>query len=86
MAEAFLRLDAKDRLDALGVAAGQLDRPTHLLDVSPKLGGGSDCNRRGWAVHLSFTIRPYDLYSGHWRTPCTLLRKPGNPHRSTPSR
>jgi len=45
MAEAFLRLDAKDRLDALGVAADRLGRPAHLLDVSPKLGGGSDCNR-----------------------------------------
>jgi hypothetical protein len=45
MAEAFLRLNAKDRLDALGVAADRLGRPAHLLDVSPKLGGVSDCNR-----------------------------------------
>ena len=32
MAEAFLRLDAKDRLDALGVAADRLGRPAHLLE------------------------------------------------------
>jgi hypothetical protein len=32
MAEAFLRLDAKDRLDALGVAADWLGRPAHLLE------------------------------------------------------
>lgn len=32
MAEAFLRLNAKDRLDALGVAADRLGRPAHLLE------------------------------------------------------
>jgi hypothetical protein len=32
MAEAFLRLTAKDRLDALGVAADRLGRPAHLLE------------------------------------------------------
>jgi hypothetical protein len=32
MAEAFLRLTAKDRLDALGVAADLLGRPAHLLE------------------------------------------------------
>ena len=32
MAEAFLRLDANDRLDALGVAADRLGRPAHLLE------------------------------------------------------
>ena len=32
MAEAFLRLDAKDRLDALGVAADRLGRTAHLLE------------------------------------------------------
>lgn len=32
MAEAFLRLSAGDRLDALGVAADQLGRPAHLLE------------------------------------------------------
>lgn len=32
MAEAFLRLSAKDRLDALGVAADRLGRPAHLLE------------------------------------------------------
>ena len=32
MAEAFLRLNGKDRLDALGVAADQLGRPAHLLE------------------------------------------------------
>ena len=32
MAEAFLGLDAKDRLDALGVAADRLGRPAHLLE------------------------------------------------------
>lgn len=45
MAEAFLRLNAKDRLDALGVAADRLGRPAHLLEISPKLGAGSDYNR-----------------------------------------
>ena len=32
MAEAFLRLSGKDRLDALGVAADRLGRPAHLLE------------------------------------------------------
>ena len=32
MAEAFLRLTVKDRLDALGVAADRLGRPAHLLE------------------------------------------------------
>lgn len=32
MAEAFLRLNVKDRLDALGVAADRLGRPAHLLE------------------------------------------------------
>lgn len=32
MAEAFLGLSAKDRLDALGVAADRLGRPAHLLE------------------------------------------------------
>ena len=32
MADAFLRLDANDRLDALGVAADRLGRPAHLLE------------------------------------------------------
>lgn len=32
MAEAFLRLTTKDRLDALGVAADRLGRPAHLLE------------------------------------------------------
>lgn len=32
MAEVFLRLTAKDRLDALGVAADLLGRPAHLLE------------------------------------------------------
>ncbi|WP_194098642.1 nucleotidyl transferase AbiEii/AbiGii toxin family protein [Marivivens aquimaris] len=32
MAEAFLRLSDKDRLDALGVAADRLGRPAHLLE------------------------------------------------------
>lgn len=32
MAEAFLRLNAKDRLDALGVAADRIGRPAHLLE------------------------------------------------------
>lgn len=32
MAEAFLRLSHGDRLDALGVAADQLGRPSHLLE------------------------------------------------------
>ncbi|TQM94645.1 nucleotidyl transferase AbiEii/AbiGii toxin family protein [Roseinatronobacter monicus] len=32
MAEAFLRLSARDRLDALGVAADRLGRPSHLLE------------------------------------------------------
>ncbi len=45
MAEAFLRLSDVDRLDVLGVAADRLGRPAHLLEISPKLGGGSDDNR-----------------------------------------
>jgi hypothetical protein len=32
MAEAFMRLSAKDRLDAIGVAADRLGRPAHLLE------------------------------------------------------
>jgi hypothetical protein len=32
MADAFLRLSAKDRRDALGVAADQSGRPAHLLE------------------------------------------------------
>lgn len=32
MAEAFLRLSAQDRLDALGVAADRSGRPTHQLE------------------------------------------------------
>lgn len=32
MAEAFLRLSATDRMDALGVAADRLGRPPHLLE------------------------------------------------------
>ena len=32
MAEAFLRLNTKDRLDALGVAADRFGRPAHLLE------------------------------------------------------
>jgi hypothetical protein len=32
MAEAFLRLSAKDRRDALGVAADRSGRPAHLLE------------------------------------------------------
>ena len=32
MAETFLRLDANDRLDVLGVAADRLGRPAHLLE------------------------------------------------------
>jgi hypothetical protein len=32
MAEAFLRLSAKDRHDALGVAADRSGRPAHLLE------------------------------------------------------
>lgn len=32
MAEAFLRLSAADRIDALGVAADRLGRPAHLLE------------------------------------------------------
>ena len=32
MAEAFLRLSGKDRLDAIGVAADRLGRPAHLLE------------------------------------------------------
>ena len=61
MAEAFLRLTAKDRLDALGVAADQLGWPVHRLEVSPKLGGASSDPQRGRAVHLVFTAGPYDL-------------------------
>jgi hypothetical protein len=41
MADAFLRLDAKDRLDALGVAADRLGPPARHLEFSPKLGGAS---------------------------------------------
>ena len=32
MADAFLRLSAKNRRDALGVAADQSGRPAHLLE------------------------------------------------------
>ena len=32
MADAFLRLSAKDRRDALGVAADRSGRPAHLLE------------------------------------------------------
>ena len=53
MAEAFLRLDANDRLDALGVAADRLGRPAHLLEkdacvnAGVKLGHGAAQN---WAT------------------------------------
>jgi hypothetical protein len=41
MAEAFLRLNDVNRLDALGVAADRLGRPARHLEFSPKLGGAS---------------------------------------------
>jgi hypothetical protein len=85
MAEAFLGLSGKDRLDARGVEADRLGRPAHLLEIPPKLGGGSSDPQQGRAVHLVFTVGPYDLYSGQWRTTCKSQRKSGNLHRSTPS-